>query len=291
MVAFLLWRPDVGGIFQKEKCYLWICRKTKISMLITTESFRARELSLKDSDKLWNIFLNACHKKTQLIINQHLLCHDTKLDTYGLNLSQYLHKKKAKDSDKVINISEKDLFSPIGLFGYPYRESINNFLKRNDKRQIEKDRTSYVLGLESLETKELFGLMGFTKKIYKISKFYRSGYFVTLIDPTMQSKGIASECRAISIDLLFKYFLKDCSEYVYLFSSFHPLNYESMKLQEKFNGANIFPDFAKQNRIDYYFEKENVYKSKGMLTTKDFSAIIDKDIIFKRMSNECIISK
>jgi dephospho-CoA kinase len=80
MVAFLLWRPDVGGIFQKEKCYLWVCRKTKISMLITTESFRARELSLKDSDKLWNL--------TEYIINN---------DNYKVEFQPKLVKKISRD--------------------------------------------------------------------------------------------------------------------------------------------------------------------------------------------------
>lgn len=260
-------------------------------MIVETENFKIREFVASDALALFDMFIGICRKTTQSILDEHLICHKTKFDTYGLNLSQYLYKNKFNEPNKIIDVADKDLFIPFGLFDYPYDKSINYFLHKNSYKQNDANRFSYMLGLEDNKSKDLIGLTGFTSKIYQISNFHRSGYFISFLSPESQGQNIATECRSVIFDLLYKHFLQNAEEYVYLFSSFHPLNRQSMKFQEKFGGMNMFPNFAKPDRIDYYFEKERVYNSKGMSKPVDFNAIMNNITIIKRLNGEIFKSR
>lgn len=144
------------------------------------------------------------------------------------------------------------------------------------------------MGLEDTQSRRLIGLTGFTSKVYQVSNFHRSGYFISFLSHSYQGQYVATRCRSIIFDLLYKHFLQNSQEYVYLFSSFHPLNYKSMKFQERFGGLNMFPNFAKPNRIDYYFEKERVYDSKGMQNLIDFYAKMDNGNIIERINGKIL---
>jgi RimJ/RimL family protein N-acetyltransferase len=257
-------------------------------MIIETEKFLIREFVASDAEALLNMFMDICRKTTQSILDEHLVFHKTKFETYGLNLSKYLYKSKFDEPNKIIDVKDKDLFIPFGLFNHPYEKSIDYFLHKNSYKQKDPNRFSYMLGLEDTKSKELIGLTGFTHKVYQISNFHRSGYFISFLSPTSQGQNVATRCRSVIFDLLYKYFLRNSKEYVYLFSSFHPLNTQSMKFQEKFGGMNMFPNFAKPDRIDYYFEKERVYNSKGMSNAVDFVATTDKGAVIKRIESNII---
>lgn len=64
-------------------------------------------------------------------IDDHLTCHKTKFETYGLNLSKYLYKSKFDEPNKIVDVKDNDLFIPFGLFNYPYEKSIDYFLRKN----------------------------------------------------------------------------------------------------------------------------------------------------------------
>lgn len=270
-------------------------------MEIYTDRLKFSELSLLDvsgiaqiaKDMAWNDTLN-------LLLRSDI---DETTFTYFDKANLYPYKQKLKESGYLEDTTElykkvPYTFIPEDCWHInfpqlkrPFIEKAQEYVNTAIKKRKEAERQGYWLAIRERNNDKLIGVIAISTKVLKDgegnNKIGHSGMF---LHPDYQKKGIVSEANAVMIDFMYKYLLdeqgKQLSDNTFYYTTCHPLNIGSQKIQEKAGGILQTKKAVNKEKFEFYATREQQENSPLFKNPIKWRACLDNGIIIASLTGK-----
>lgn len=270
-------------------------------MEIYTDRLKFSELTLLDISKVAQIAKDMAWNDTlNLLLRKDI--DETAFNYFG-KTKLYPYKQKLKDAgytEKLIELYKKVPYTFIledcwhinfPQLSTPFIKKAQEYVNTAIEKRKEPERQGYWLAIRERNNNTLIGVIALSTKVLKDedgnNKIGHSGMF---LHPDYQKRGIVSEANAVMIDFMYKYLFdeqgKQLSDNTFYYTTCHPLNIGSQKIQEKAGGILSTKKIATKGKFEFYATREQQENSPLFKNPIKWRACLDNGTIIASLTGK-----